>query len=332
MSSTVLSVASRAVLDACSRLGLDPDSLLQAAGAERGLVFDPNARLPAEQADAIWKAAFRAAEDPGLALHAAEALPFGAYRVLDFIVANAPEVKQALERLCRYFSLVDQRAQLTLDGDEAAQLTLSSNGGALPVAAQEYTLAAIALRLRASTAIDVPLESAQFTYSTPNSRKEYERIFCCELRFEAPTACLVFSASTLKLKIPGADAALFSVLEEHAGRLVRELPAVEQGLVEQLITALQAELRGGDISAKHLARQVGVSERTMQRRLEEEDTSYGLLLSNARRSMAEKYLRQPHVSLTEIGWLLGFSEQSSFTRAFKRWTGQSPGAWRSARN
>lgn len=331
MTSTVLSVASRAVLDACTHLGLNVDSLLQVAGAERDLVFDPNARLPAEQADAIWIAAFRAAQDPALALHAAEALPFGAYRVLDFIFANAPEIQQALERLCRYFRLVDQRALLTLEEGEPARLTLGASGGALPAAAQEYTLAAIALRLRASTDIDVPLEAAQFTYSAPDFRKEYERIFRCELRFEAPTASLLFSASTLKLKIPGADPALLSVLEEHAGRLLSELPAVEQGLVEMLSTALHKELRGGDISAKHLARRVGVSERTLQRRLGEKGTSYGQVLSEARLSMAERYLNQPHVSLTEIGWLLGFSEQSSFTRAFKRWTGQSPGAWRSAR-
>jgi AraC-like DNA-binding protein len=73
---------------------------------------------------------------------------------------------------------------------------------------------------------------------------------------------------------------------------------------------------------------MGVSERTLQRRLGEEETNYATVLSEVRQSTAEKYLRKPDVSLSEVAWLLGFAEQSSFTRAFKRWTGQSPGAFR----
>ncbi len=330
MSSTVLSVASRAVLDACKELGIDVDLLLDEVGVDRRLVFDPDARLPAQQADAIWAAAFRVAGDPVLALHAAAALPFGAYKVLDFVVANAPNVREALTRVARYFSIVDQRAQLALTGQNPARLGFSSALGHLPAPAEQYTLAAVVTRVRASAGFEVPFEAVEFTFPAPDETIDYERIFRCEIRFAASGAAVVVPASTLTLAIPGADAALSSVLEDHADRLVQELPQLEQGIVAQLSVVLQEELRGGDVSATHVARRMGVSERTLQRRLGEEETNYAAVLGQVRRSTAEKYLRQRDVSLSEVAWLLGFAEQSSFTRAFKRWTGQSPGAWRGA--
>jgi AraC-like DNA-binding protein len=316
------------VLDACGELGFDVDAILDEVGLDRQLVFDPDARLPAQQADAIWAAAFRIAGDPALALHAAEALPFGAYRVLDFVVANAPDVREALGRVARYFSIVDPRGQLELTGKDPSRFGFRSALGQLPPPAEQYTLAAVVTRVRVSAGFEVPFEAVEFTFPAPDDVTEYERIFRCEVRFARAGAAVVVPESTLALDIPGSDAALSSVLENHADRLVRELPPLSQGIAARLSRVLQDELRGGNISAAHISARLGVSERTLQRRLLEEETTYAAVLEGMRRSAAEKYLQERDVSLSEIAWLLGFSEQSSFARAFKRWTGQSPGAWR----
>ena len=89
---SVLSVSSRALLDACARLGFDTGQILAAANLDPVTLRDPDARIPIEQADALWRKAYELSNDPNLALHAIEVLPFGAYRVIDFLAASAPTV------------------------------------------------------------------------------------------------------------------------------------------------------------------------------------------------------------------------------------------------
>src|SRR5262245_54588411 len=109
---TVLAVSSRALVDACARLGLETDAILAAAAIPRAQLAAPEARLTPRQADAVWQAAFARAGDPCLALHAAEAIPHGAYRVLHYLGAHSATVGQAFERLAAYIGLVDARMRL----------------------------------------------------------------------------------------------------------------------------------------------------------------------------------------------------------------------------
>lgn len=330
MPHTVLSVASRAVLDACARLDLDPESLLAAAGLPRAQVYDPDARLPAEAADALWRHAYATAGDPCLALHAAEALPFGAYKVLDFVTAHAPSVGEGLRRVARYFPLVDARAQLEIVEGDPVSVAMQSELGEIAPPAQEYTLAALVVRSRASAGVAWPLDAVELTFPAPDGAREHERIFACPVRFGQPRARLVVPRSSWELPVRGADPALFSVLEDHARRLLAELPADDGALATRLRAVLRQELRGGDASIAHVARRLGLGERTLQRRLEESGLGFVDVLAEVRAELAREYLREPGVSLAEVAWLLGFSDQSAFTRAFKRWTGVTPGAWRGA--
>lgn len=331
MSLQVLSVASRAVLDAVARLGLDPDALLAAAGLERAQVYDPDARLPVAAADAVWRHALAAAGDPCLALHAAEALPFGAYRVIDFVAAHAPTVGEGLARVARYFPLVDERARIEIDPGEPTTLTLHGPLGPIAPPAQEYTLAALVLRSRACAGAAWPLEAVELTFPAPAHAHEHARIFACPVRFDRPHARLVIPRASWELPVQGADPALSSVLEDHARRLLAERADHAEAIVEQLSAVLRQELRGGDASITHAARRLGLGERTLQRRLDQAGVGFAAVLAAVREELAREYLSEPGMSLAEIAWLLGFSDQSAFTRAFKRWTGATPGAWREAR-
>ncbi|MBL4683028.1 MAG: AraC family transcriptional regulator [Nannocystaceae bacterium] len=330
MTATVLSVASRAVLDACRQLGLDPEAISSAAGLTHQVLYDANARIPADRADALWRHAFEQADDPSLALHAAEALPFGAYKVLDFITANAPTVGEGLTRVARYFALVDDRGRFEVEVQDPVSLRMHSAGGEIPQAAQEYTFAALVLRSRACAGAPWPLQAVDFTFDQPADSSEHERIFGCPIRFGRPEPRLLIAASTWDLPVRGADAALFAVLEDHAAHLLAQRPTEEPSLVSQLKAHLHRELRGGDPSMRSVARQMGMGERTLQRRLKELGLAYAGLVSETRHELSRGYLREPSVSIAEIAWLLGYSEQSAFTRAFRSWSGQTPAAWRSA--
>ena len=324
---SVLSVASRALVDACERLGLDTDAMLTAAGLSREEVLDPDARLPADKTDALWRQAYAAAGDPQLSLHAAAALPFGAYKVLDFVLANAATVGEGLLRLCRYFPIVDPRGQIVV---EDSALVMASEGRGIPAPAQQYTFAAIVLRSRAAAGVPWAISQVDFTFDAPDDLTVHTRIFGDACRFGQAAARLVVPSASWSQRVEGANEALFSVLDDHAQRLLAELPEPELPFTDLLRRHVQAQLCGGDLSIAAVAKPMGMSERTLQRRLEELELSYSQVVGEVRHEVSESYLREPNVSIAEVAWLLGFSDQSAFGRAFKRWTGQSPGTWRRA--
>ena len=116
----ILAVSSRAFVDACACMGLDVDSMLEEVGIPMATLRDPDGRLPPESVRALWGLAYARSGDADLALHAAEALPFGAYRVIDFLVANAPTIGAGLSKLAEYFEIINPAVRITYG--RAAQL------------------------------------------------------------------------------------------------------------------------------------------------------------------------------------------------------------------
>lgn len=349
---TVLSVATRAVLDACARLGLDAEELLSAGGLTRAEVQGPDNRLPAPRVDALWRAAHARANDPLLALHAAEALPFGAYKVLDFVAASSATVGEALRRVATYFALVDPRASLVMSEGEPAELVMRARdtGVEPPAQAQEFTFAALVTRMRicagagagtgmdpsAGAGVDAGTEGGgaswsparvDFTFAAPRDTDEYQRVFQTEIQFGSPVARLILPRRALTAPISSANAMLLAVLEDHARRLLEELPRRE-GLAARVREAIAAELGDGEPGLSRVARRLAMSERTLQRRLQEEGRTLAGLVDEVRTAVAKAHLSDPGVAASEVAWLLGFSDQSAFTRAFRRWTGVTPGVWR----
>jgi AraC-like DNA-binding protein len=125
------------------------------------------------------------------------------------------------------------------------------------------------------------------------------------------------------------DSGLAAVLERHAQMLMAQLPRLSDDIA-RVRTMIQEELKGGDPSLDHVARKLGNSRRALQRRLAAENLTYAQVLDEVRSTMGRAYLGQRELSIAEVAYLLGFSEQSSFTRAFKRWTGMSPVEFRRA--
>ena len=333
MPSTVLAVASNALLDACVELGLERDALIEAAGLDAGQLEDPDARIPALAADGLWAAALAQTGDPLLALHAAEALPFGAYRVIDFLVAHAPTLADALERCAAYFPLIDPRGHLDWRRDDEGRGYLSftaADGRPLPRPAVEYTFAAFVLRTRAGCGVAwTPAAVEMRGPEGPEpSHTELTRVFGVEPDYLAAHDRLVVEPHDCTRPSDGANRALFEVLDNHAKLLLAQLPEPELDLVRELRAAIEGELRGGRVTLERVARGVGLSGRTLQRRLDEEGLRFGELVDAVKAKVARAYLDDRSLALCEVAFLLGFADQSAFTRAFKRWTGDTPGRYR----
>lgn len=328
--STVLTVSSRALLDACEALGIDTEALLLAAGLTRAEVRDPDGRIAVEKMTALWREAHARAGDPDLALHAAEALPFGAYAVFDFLARTSDNIGAALERISRYFPLINSIVELPIErtGDHVRLDMVDRRGpGKLPRAYAEYTLAAIVLRTRLAAGIDFPLVRVELAYDAPADHREHTRIFGCPVSFNTARTGIVLAREVADLRLERADSGLAAVLERHAQMLIAQLPQVSDAIAHVRAT-IQAELKGGDASLANVARKLGTSRRSLQRRLADENLTYAQVLDDLRSTMARAYLSERSLSIAEVAYLLGFSEQSSFTRAFQRWYGASPTQYR----
>lgn len=326
MDATVLPVATRALVDACGRLGLDTTVVLDRAGLTRRALDDPDARIPAEAADALWREARAATGDPALALHAAEATPFGAFRVLDYLGASGATLGEGLARVATYMPLIDPRASVQVVQEPGAvALTLQRRVGPVPASAQEYTLAILVSRIR-HTAREPLAPSVRFTFARPAWAGEYPRVLGTEPTFEASAPAVVVQRQAWNGPTRSGSSQLFAALDLHARTLLAQAKADD--VVGRVCAAIAASEPGTAPSLAGAARHLGVSTRTLQRQLKERGTEFSALVDEVRRARAEAFLAARDVSIAEVSWLLGFREQSAFARAFKRWTGRSPTRWR----
>lgn len=327
---SVLSVSSRALVAACERLGLDTERLLAAAGLDRSTIEDADARIPAEQMRVLWAHAYELSKDPDLALHAIEVLPFGAYRVVDFIACSAPTIGAAISKVADYFPLINNGVRLSC---QTYGTSVSVALEAIPLAPAmtrpyaEYCLAAVFLRTRLAANHRYPLVRIEFAYPRPGFIGEHERIFECPVVFGAAANQLLLTRAVWETPRTGSDSELFSVLDAHARKLVEQLPATSV-VVGRVRDAIDQELRGGSPRLEAVAKRLAMSPRTLQRRLAGEGMLFNDVLDDMRLRAAKTYLSKRDVAGAEVAYLLGFAEQSSFNHAFKRWTGQTPTEYR----
>lgn len=327
---TVATTSSRALLAACQQLGLASDDLLSTAGLTAAQVEDPDGRLPVEAVSALWHAALVQSRDPGLGLRIAMAVPFGAYRVIDFLAASAPTVGDGLTRVARYFPIINSALSWEIV-DEAGSKRLSivhpGIPGELPRPYAEYALAVTILHCRHASGFDWPLEEVCFAFAAPPSAEAHARAFGCPVRFGQPRNAFVIAQATWDLPSLTPSSDLLRTLEAHASTLLSSLDVVRE-TTGQVARAIVDELEGGDPSLVTVARKMALSPRTLQRRLAIEGTSFAEVLDTTRRHVAEAYIKDRALALSEVSYLLGFSEPSAFTRAFQRWFGVAPRQFR----
>jgi AraC-like DNA-binding protein len=314
------------MIAACERLGIDSEVVLRAAGISRRTLEDPDARLEGSKVGALWTKAYELSGDPVLSLHAAEACPLGAYKVIDYMASNAGTVGEAFRYSSRYFPLINTAISLPIDesGDPVAFDVVDESGPAgvsRPYA--EYCLAAFVLHVRAATGVSFPLRRVTFVHRAPPDVTEHERVFGCPVRFEAEHNRLSIDRLAWGTPTTGAQPGVLQVLTEHADLLLQKLPRAPD-LVERTRRAIGERLRGGDSSLESVARELAISARSLQRHLRDLGYSYNALADDVRAATARLYLEQPDVAIAEVAYLLGFADQSTFNRAFKRWTGFTP--------
>lgn len=328
MQGSILSVSCRALLAACDGLGLDGDALVRQAGLDRAVIDDPDGRLEPLDVMALWDRAETASGDPHLALRVARMMPRGAYRILEYLGASAPTVGAAFTKISEYFAWVDTTATLPIT--ESADLCgfgldAPVPADRVPLRAVEFTFGTSWLKVCDLTGQSFRPERIELGVARSGEAQALEHFFECPLLFSSGHNRMLVSREAWELPSRSADPSLLSLLEQHARALLESV--AEERTVARDVKRLLRDA-GPALGLPEAAKRLGVSERTLQRRLADETCVYADLVSSVREEMARQLMLDRKVAIAEAAFILGFSDQSSFTRSFKRWTGQTPAAFR----
>jgi AraC-like DNA-binding protein len=304
---------------------------LARVGLSEELLRDPDERIPEEVLDALWNACRDAADDEAFGIMTGLDHETGSLGVVEYVVRNSATLGDAMEAGFRFQRVLHDAAadHLTVEGDRALLHARLSSGREPSGVLVDYAFArAMAAAMVLTGVPGRPIE-VQFAHAKPKHAGPWERTFHCPLHFGASENVLVFRRERLDAKVVGSDPELLSVLEQHALHLLAQARP-QNTFVARVRDLIGAELTGGTPAAAHIASKLHMSPRTLSRRLEDEGTSFSTLLDDLRRELAIGHLSERGLSVSEVAFLLGFSDTNAFSRAFKRWTGGAPSRYKRA--
>lgn len=295
-----------------------------ALAARAEAVIARGGRVAHSEGNQLLAAALALTGDPDLGLRAAMFTQLGDFEALEWVTMSAETWREATLAACRYARILNDAADYRLDvcGDKSHLML----GSTVPLvrAAADFQIAAYNLAIRLRVPEEPINMEVWFKHEAPADQSAYRAIFPrATLVFGAAFDGFVGDAANLDRPLPTANASLHGVLRDHADRLLAEL-APGDSLVERVSADIMAALRDGSAAAERTAARLGMTRRTLTRRLGQSGTSYLELLKETRYRTAMHYLRNTEQSVEDIAFLLGFSECPSFVRAFKRWSGYAP--------
>lgn len=285
--------------------------------------LDPDERVPISAAHQMLEAGVALTGEPALGLLAAQEISSGDYGAVEYAARSAATWGDACNVVARYMRLINEALRYTLYKKAGRAFIQLDSSVLLPRAAADFQSAAFvvsASRLWQAT----PNYEAWFTHDRPHNSDAYAGAFPGGTpRFSAPFNGFVFDQHYLDAPVASADPQLHLLVRRHADALLADLPKVPS-VTAQVRELLAKELSGGDPSVDNIARQLPLGTRTLERRLEEEGTTFKAQLDELRQRLALGYVAGSELALSEIAFLLGYSQAAAFHRAFKRWTAQTP--------
>jgi len=327
---TTIAAAARLVAETLQKnYGVDYVPIFEQIGMDTARMDIAGARYPWSKMQQLWVEAEKATGDECFGLSVGANIRPTTFHALGFSWLASRTLLESLQRLCRYTKMLTNAPYgiaLEQRGDQWILLEDASQSGGLPEAdrlGQDAFLVAIIKLCQQARDSHVHPLSVNYTRKASDRIDDYVQAFQAPVFFDAEFDGLVFDRTMLEDPLPGDNLELAiandKISEEYIAALDPDRVASE---VRKLLIEL---LPSGDANQEMIAHQLNRSLSTLQRQLAAEGTNYKEIREITRRELAEQYVREGHYSLSQIAYLLGFSDQSNFSRAFRRWTGQSPG-------
>lgn len=328
----VISLAAAAgLLPAIEAAGGHPDDILGPLGLKRTTFSSTHGFIPSADFARVLEEAARVTGDDCFGLHFGERYHPKNIGPLIYVVLNSPTIAVGLENIARYLRVHNEAADVSFVlGPKWAYLRhLLADLAADESRRQhnEYSLAVGLGTIRLMVGSDWAPVEVQFEHKPPGETSEHARVFGAPVSFGHPANAFVVEPEFCQRQIPAADARLYPILRRYLDRILDELPP-EDGLLTSARRAIGDLMRQGEPKLGPVANKLAIGPRTLQRRLKERGADFKALVDDTRRRFSLRYLQDRKNTLTEVAYLLGYSEVSAFNRAFKRWTGSTPSDYR----
>jgi AraC-like DNA-binding protein len=303
-------------------------SILAEAGIDPRVLNTTGAMLPFERIATLFERASEVSGDDCLGFRFAQSRDVRDAGLLGYIGLSSPTVLAALRNLERYSRVFSDAIEFQSgELEETGILGWRFRASATVYQRQftEFSITNVVQTFRALTGRSLIPHQVAFSYPRNAHLKDFDTYFGCSVEFAAPRNHIKFRLSDLHLQLQTADDRLLEVLQENCRDVLSRREVAPPSLIERVERLIVDRLTSGEARLDKVATELGMSSRTLTRRLAELDTSFNDIVDDLRRELALAYLRDSKFSLTEIAFLLGYAEAAGFTTAFKRWTGMTPG-------
>lgn len=328
MVATIFGPSMKPLFDYVAQRGHDPSELVRPFGVELARFDDASLRVPVTLTDRLWEYAAVVCDDPNLALHVAGTLGPGRGGIIAYLAAYSADLRAALERLVRFWPTISSLTRYRLEvGEHTARLTCDMGRPCPGRQPEEVATASVAQFARRMCGPSFAVVRASFRSPAPPRLDEHVAVFGPDLTFEASETWIELATEMLSLPMKTPDEELAGLLEVAATR--ESAPVTDGDLTAR--TRLQiAELLslGKRAQCEDVASRMGMSPRTLRRKLSELGCSYRTLLDAVLSGMADQLLLDPHVSLEDVASRLRFSDLRALSNATRRWFGMTPQQYR----
>jgi AraC-like DNA-binding protein len=313
-----------AIVRAMQASGIDADAVLAEIGMDPAKLQGGYGRYSQEQISMLWRKA-RALTDVDFSLKVAAEIRPATFHVVGYAMSCSATLSRALHRFAFYCRLISDSATATLTeaGDEVTlDFHFDTGGDPLMYQTVDTVLTSVVGFLRWISGERIDPADVRLQHPKGAEGKLFEDYFGCAIHYRRSQNCLVFRKADLDRPIMAADEELASLLDGVANRYLETRMAGRFAV--RVRDVLIASLPNGAVGKGDVAKMLNMTERTLLRRLKNEGTTYADVLLRVRLELAFQYLRRPGLSIRDIAYMLGFSDEGTFSRAFKRWTGRRP--------
>jgi AraC-like DNA-binding protein len=310
--------------------GIDPEPLFKKAGISPALLRDANARISVQNVDALWALVAEVITDPCFAVKMATLWHPSQIGALGYAWLASSTLRRAFNRAVRYVHVVTEDLDLAL-ADTPAGLKVSVDLGASVFTMPQHhdlILTILMHMCRFNYGDELVASEIKIAHPEAECADRLVQYFRCDIEFDAEQTSLTIARSDADRLLGSANKQIALM---HDEQLMKYLIEIKKGDIVQRVKSIILEnLPDGQVTDGMVASELNLSERSMQRRLKEHQTTFRSLLDSVREMVAKQYIENPRNRMSDIAFLLGFSEQSAFSRAFKKWTGLSPLQYRNS--
>jgi AraC-like DNA-binding protein len=320
----VSTTTAKTLINYLSSKGLDSLSIQKHIDFDLSGIDLPDSNLPLIIYKNLWNLAVKYTEDPCLGLRLALNPNNTEMNLVSHVFFNSQNLREGLKQYIRYYSLINESISVKLTNTNSKAIVSyhcnSPENYCSPDI--EHSLAISVTRIKDHISDDLSLDEVHFEHSC-HKLKLYEEFFGCPVYFNQKYSALIFKSKFLEYTFPKKSTHLFNFLISHLEVLLSKINKNET-LSEQVARLIEKSLDSSKFDAENISCALHMSRHTLYRKLKTEGVSFHQLVDTVRKNKAFELLKKNQHGLSEIAFLLGFSELSSFSRAFKKWTGSSP--------